>query len=615
MVVDLGGRWQKTGLKRGEAVTIGIGRAALTAILACGLYGQAHAVELRFQVGGDEDLGDVIESASLLTQTVAEEDVSRRDVVAAAQADYSRLLAALFERGHFGPVISITVDGVEAAQLPIIGSGAPVDTVVVQVAPGPVFLFRETTIAPLPPGAEPPEGFAPGETAGTAILRQATAQGIEAWRAIGYAKAELDSQQITADHPAERLDARLTLGPGPRLTYGPLTIQGNEAVRTGTIRRIADIQQGRTFDPIELRDAARRLQRTGAFRSVAVVEADSPTPDATLPLTIQVTERLPRRFGIGAEIGTTEGLELTSFWLHRNLTGFADSFRAEAEISGIGGDSGGEDYRLGFAYNRPATFNPETDLFVTGELESLDQPEFSSDRVEIQAGARRIVSDEFQYTYGLSVEYSEVSDAFGEREFLILSAPLEATYDRRDDPLSPADGYYVEAGLDPFFGVRTAGAGVRLTGDLRGYQAFGSGRATVVAARIQFGSVAGPDIEDVPASDLFFSGGGGTVRGQPFQSLGVELDGGREVGGKSFLGLSGELRRRVTDSIGLVGFVDYGLVSPEANWADGEGHVGAGLGLRYATGIGPIRVDLGVPVSGPGDNEGFEIYIGIGQAF
>ncbi|MGB3554277.1 MAG: autotransporter assembly complex family protein [Jannaschia sp.] len=573
------------------------------------------AVELRLAMPVENDLARSVQTASLVAQAIRDGETTRRDIVAAAQADYRRLLAVLFDAGYFGPVISITVDGEEAAGLPIVGRGGSVASVTIAVQPGPRFVFGSATIAPLPPGAVPPDGFAPGQPAGTDILREATADGIDAWRLRGYAKAELAGQDIVADHASDQLNVGLTLAPGPRLSYGPVFVDGNEDVRERQIARIADLRQGRVFDPEEVTEAARRLQRTGAFRSVAIVEADEIGPASTLPLTIQVAERLPRRIGAGAEIGTTEGLGLSAFWLHRNLTGLADSLRLEGEVEGIGGDSGGADYRLSFAYNRPATFNPETDLFVTGKVERLDQPDFQADRAELSVGARRIVSDEFQYTYGLSYSRSRVTDAFGTRNFSIVSVPLAAQYDRRDDPLDPSDGYYVEAELKPFHGFKTAGSGLRFLADARGYQGFGSDDRTVIAARLQVGTVVGPDLAEVPANDLFFSGGGGTVRGQPFQSLGVRLPSGRQVGGRSFLGLSTELRQGVTEKIDVVGFVDAGMISAASDWSDGETHVGAGFGVRYATGIGPIRVDLGVPVSGPGDNTGVEIYIGIGQSF
>ncbi|WGH77700.1 autotransporter assembly complex protein TamA [Jannaschia ovalis] len=575
----------------------------------------AQAATLRFALPEDEDLADSLQAASLLAETVTDPEARRLDIVAAAQADYRRLLAVMFENGYFGPVISIQIDGTEAAALPVVSGNGAVESVTVTVQPGPRFLFRRAEIAPVPPGTAIPEGFAAGRPAGTDILRETTAAGIGAWRARGHAKAELAAQEIVAIHPENRLDAVLTLAPGPRLRYGPVVVAGAERVRETRISRIADLREGRVFDPEEIDDAAQRLQRTGAFNSVAIVEAEAIGPGDTLPLTIQVAERLPRRFGVGAELSSIDGLSLSAFWLHRNLTGNADSFRVEGDIEGIGGGTGGEDYILSFAYNRPATFNAETDLYANAFIESLDQPNFTAERAGVEVGARRIVSDEFSYSYGVAYERSRVTDAFGERNFSILSLPLEAEYDRRDQDLDPTNGYYIEASVEPFNGFETAGAGLRFLGDFRGYQGFGGERRTVIAARLQLGTVVGPAIDEVPSTDLFFSGGGGTVRGQEFQSLGVTLPSGQIVGGKSFAGFSAELRQSVTDTIGVVGFYDVGMVSANSDWSDGETHSGAGIGLRYDTGIGPIRLDLGFPVSGPDDQTGFAIYIGIGQAF
>ncbi len=591
------------------------------ALLALSLMpgGAALATQVRLAFPEDADLRDALRGASLTATTVADGQTERRDVVAAAQADYRRLLAVLFENGFFGPVISIRVDGVEAADLPSVGLRGGVEVVTISVQTGPAYLFGATAIAPTAPGTELPEGFAPGAPAGTEVLRATARAGVEAWRAAGHAKAELADQSIVADFAARRVDAALTLAPGPRLTYGAVVVQGAERVRQSQVSRIADLRRGRVYDPEELRAATRRLTRTGAFASVSITEADAIGPGDTLPMTVTVVERLPRRFGFGAELQSDEGFSASAFLLQRNLTGFADSLRVEAEASGIGGATGafggGPDYGLTFAYLRPATFNPETDLFANGGVERLDQPNFRSDRAYLDVGARRIVSEEFEYTYGVGYEFSRTDDAFGERDFSILSLPTTAAYDRRDDPLDPADGYYVEAGLRPFVGFETAGAGVQFDADLRGYQGFGPERRTVVAARVRLGTVAGPALDEVPADRLYFSGGGGSVRGQEFQSLGVTLANGSVVGGRSFLGLSGELRRDVTDSIGVVGFADFGLVSPDATLGDGDSHAGVGLGLRYATGIGPIRFDVGFPVSGPQSDSAFGVYIGIGQAF
>ena len=137
-----------------------------------------------------------------------------------------------------------------------------------------------------------------------------------------------------------------------------------------------------------------------------------------------------------------------------------------------------------------------------------------------------------------------------------------------------------------------------------------------MAARGQIGSILFADAENSPSSYLFYSGGGGTVRGQDFQSLGVDIGGGDELGGTSFIGAQLEARVNVTDSIGVVGFYDAGFVGPESlPFEDGDWHAGAGLGVGYNTGIGPIRLDVGTPTTGDDAGESIEVYIGIGQAF
>ena len=114
---------------------------------------------------------------------------------------------------------------------------------------------------------------------------------------------------------------------------------------------------------------------------------------------------------------------------------------------------------------------------------------------------------------------------------------------------------------------------------------------------------------------LFYSGGSNTVRGQPYKTLGVDLGGGTQIGGRSFVGLSGEIRASLSTKLGAVAFVDTGYIGAESLF-DGSGkwHSGAGLGLRYKTGLGPIRFDIATPV-GSTTGSGIQFYIGIGQAF
>ncbi len=593
-------------------------KSAIAALvgLILGTTTAAHAFELKFSSSTpNTEVNEALERGSLLVPLADDAEATGQDILAAAQAEYGRLVGTLYDQGYFAPVINIRLDGREAAEISPLARITRVGRVDIRVVTGPLFQFGQTNIGPLAPDTELPPSFTTGQRATTGAIRDAVDASVDAWRDVGFAKAAPGRQQITARHDANRLNVDIGVDTGPRLRFGELIITGNERVRTDRIRDIAGLPTGQVFDPAELNKATIRLRRTGAFNVAALSEAEAIGPSDTLPINLQIVEEKPRRFGFGADISTTEGLGLEAFWLHRNLFGGAERLRVEGEIDGIGGDSGGADFRLGARFTRPATFNEDTDFFALTEIERLDQESFSADRFRIEAGIRRFASDEREYTLALGLQHARTEDAFGEREFTVFTAPATAEFDYRDSELDARNGYYAFISLMPFLAIEGTDNGLRSFADVRFYRPLGE-RLTF-AMRGQVGSVAGPALADTPTDFLFYSGGGGTVRGQEFQDLGITLDSGEEIGGRSFLGVQGELRLKTTDSLSLVGFYDAGYIGEEAfpNASDGEWHSGAGLGVRYDTGIGPIRFDVGIPVSGPGDNSGFEIYIGIGQAF
>lgn len=583
---------------------------------AAGQIGAAAELEITGIPAGT-DLYETLAGGSLLVEQTAEDaDPSPQEVVAAAQADYERLLAVLYDNGYFGPVIRITLDGVDAANIPPVNPPGQISRAVIAVDPGPQFRFGPTRIAPTAPGTELPEEFATGQTASLGVLKRTAAAGIDGWRAQGHAKAELTRQDLTARHQDRTITADLRLAPGPRLRFGPLVVEGNEDVRTRRIVEIAGLPEGTVYSPEELRLARERLRRTGAFNAVALQEADVIGPGDTLPITALITEAPKRRFGFGAELSSLEGLTVSTYWMHRNLLGGAERLRLEAEVRGIGGNSGGEDYRLSARFDRPATFNEDTNFYALTTLEQLDEVNFFSRQLDIEAGITRIASENRTYRLGVGLRRAETRDAFGTNRYTLLTLPLGVEFDYRDNELDAKEGYYINASVTPFVAISGADNGVRTYVDARYYKTFGEARPVTFALRGQLGSVYGPDLSVAPADYLFYSGGGGTVRGQPYQTLGVDLGGGQTVGGRSFAGVSAEARVKVTDAIGLVGFADAGYIGAEEFYdGSGEWHSGAGLGVRYDTGIGPIRLDLAVPTSGPETGENFQVYIGIGQAF
>ncbi len=594
--------------------------------LICASFAQitmAQTVDLVLPETAPEDLETAVRAASLTLSLGGDEPAQAQDYVAAARADYRRILTGLFGQGYYGPTVSIRIDGREASTIAPLDAPPTINTITITVDPGQEFAFGRTDLAPVPPETELPADFSTGNTARADVIRTATQTAVTGWREAGYALAASGDQQITANHAAGILDVTVQIIPGQQLTFGTVTIGGNVDVRTERVREIAGVPIGEIYSPNDIARVQTRLRRTGTFSSVAVIESDVAAAGDTLPIDIEVIEEAPRRVGFGAEYSTLEGATLSAFWLHRNLLGGAERFRVEGEASGIAGETGGVDYRIGATFGRPATFRPDIDLTISTALQHLDEPDFTLDQFSFDVGLIQYEDDRTTYTAGIGLLTARERSDVRERSYTLLSLPLSATRDGRDVPLNPTSGYYYSVEARPFVGIEGIGSGGRLYGDARYYITPGASDFVTLAGRLQAGSVLGASITDSPSDFLFYSGGGGTVRGQEYQSLGIDVTqdfgAGPETsrsGGTAFLGGQLEARVNVTEAIGVVGFYDFGIVGDDTFVSsEDEWHAGAGLGVRYNTGLGPIRLDIGTPASGDNALNRVEVYIGIGQSF
>jgi len=573
------------------------------------------ALDFRFQ-GEDSALESALQRASLL-QTARNEGVSDPfEVFTIARAEYGQLIGIFYEAGYYAPSISVRIDGREAADISPLSPPQSVRQVEIITAPGPAFVFGRTALGPVATGTTLPTDFAEGATARSTVIRDATAEAVDGWRDQGHAQAEPVEQQITARHPGNILDVAVQIAPGPRLRFGQLRPDGQERTRPNRIVKIAGLPTGEVYAPRDIQRAAERLRRTGTFSSVALRDAETANPDGTLDINASLVEAPLRRIGAGAEYDTESGGRLSAFWLHRNLFGGAERFRVEGMIGGIGARSGKFDYTLQTEFSRPATFTPDTTLNLGALIETERESDFEARRLRLSADLEHRFSDELTFSggIGLLLERADVGPGFAiRRDYRLLLLPLSVTWDRRDNERAPTRGFYLQGTLTPFLGLQGSDSGARVFADARAYRGFGEDSGVVLAGRAQIGAVFGAALDRTPRDLLFYSGGGGTVRGQPFRSLGV-TSGGVRSGGQGFAALSTEVRVRATETIGVAAFADAGYISEGGFSGSSDWHAGAGLGLRYDTPIGPLRVDVGYPVAGT-TGRGFQLYLGIGHAF
>src|SRR5690606_15069766 len=128
------------------------------------------------------------------------------------------------------------------------------------------------------------------------------------------------------------------------------------------------------------------------------------------------------------------------------------------------------------------------------------------------------------------------------------------------------------------------------------------------------GALAGPALSEIPPDLLFFTGGGGSVRGYGFRSIGVDDGAGGVTGGRYLLEASVEARARFGNNFGAVGFVDGGYVAADTFPGIEQLRLGAGIGIRYYTALGPLRLDAAIPLNKRPGDPAYALYVGIGQA-
>lgn len=596
-------------------------RRSISALALMGICTPIWALDsVEFTVnGGTKTLKSELRAVSLLAGLKGGADTPQ-DILSKAKAEYGALLNAAYAQGFYGPVIHVLLDGHEAASIAPLDVPAQIARIAVTVDAGGAFAFSKTKIAPLPDYAIKTDGFAVGALAASGVIVQAAADGVASWRERGFALAHVAQQSLIADHGPRTVAADITVETGPKLRFGDLSVLGAQSMRPERVQAIAGLPKGQIFSPRELERVNTRLRRTGAFRSVTLSEADRITAPDMLGITANLIEEKVRRIRFSADIATQDGISLGTSWTHRNLLGGAERLTLSGEIVNIGLDTGGLDYNLGATFDRPATFSPDTTLSLGTNFTREKQDASRSTAWNTTGGLIHYFSDTLTGNAGIASHISRVIDPSGATIFRTLSFPLGLSWDTRDIKKNAAQGVFITAGAKPFLGFGVTDNGTRLVLDARGYKAFGADDAVVIAARIQAGAIMGASLAGTPRDDLFLSGGPATVRGQPYKSLGVSVltdSSGTafQTGGTRYLGGTLEGRFKVGRNLGLVGFVDMGQIatagysSNAANW-----HAGAGVGLRYLTAIGPIRLDLAGPVGG-NTGQGLQLYVGIGQAF
>ncbi len=408
------------------------------------------------------------------------------------------------------------------------------------------------------------------------------------------------------------MDVTLRLTPGPVARYGEITFEGAPNVDPRFLRRSVTIRPDSKYNPDELASDRQSLVNTQLFSTVQVDTAKQLDADGRLPVTFKLVERKPRTIGASVGYETDLGPNTTLFWEHRNLFGAGEKLHAALDLSKV-------EQSLNATFTKPAFLSRNQSLIGNASLSHEHTDAYDSRTAEAGIGLQRELIKKLIVSGGLAYTFADIKDNTSDNQIYgLVSVPLTLSWDYSNNLLNPTRGGRTDLTTTPY--VDTLGSGTKFlknTVTQTAYIPILKSPQLILALRGSAGSIVGASRGDVPAITRFYAGGGGSIRGIPYQKAGELNNDNDPLGGRSMLEGSSELRLGVTQSLGVVAFVDSGNVytSTLPDLSDPV-EVGTGMGIRYLTPIGPLRFDVGVPVHPRKKvDDPYQLYIGIGQAF
>lgn len=581
---------------------------ALAALALAFLPREAAALDLAYAtvVSGvpEPELRSVLEEASSLRALESRPPATLAGLERRAETDTQALTELLRSEGYYAGSVAYRIE-----------AGATPVEVALEVTPGPLFLIGDVAVRL--EGA-PPEAYAlrfdlarlglePGAPARAEAILDAERKLVTELGRHGYPLAQAGERDVVVDHRLYAVSVTFVVRTGPFSRFGKAVVEGLEKVDVAYVNRRIAWQEGDPYDTDAVEKTRRALMQSRLFASVKITHADAPDATGHLPIKISVVESDHRVIGAGVGYSTDEGVGGRLSWEHRNLFGKAE--RLKTTLAGT------ERRRRAMTdFVKPDLFGRRNSLVanVTARDENLEA--FDSRSLEGSLGIERELLETLVGSVALSLERTLDEENEGVRGFTLVGFPLTLKRDTTDDLLDPTRGGRTILTVTPYT-ADLSFVVARLKDSF--YRALTPGGGVVAAFWGSIGTIRGEPTPSIPPDKRFFAGGGGSIRGYGLQLVGPLDAGNKPLGGRSIIEAGTELRLRLTDDIGIVPFVEVGSVSDSSTPDFGEKFFwSTGLGLRYYTDFGPLRLDVAFPLDRrTAVDDAFQIYVSLGQAF
>ncbi len=586
---------------------------------------------LKIDTTGDAALDAVITGSSQLAALRKPAPASPFALVARARADVARVHTALDSFGYYQAQVSVTIAGesLDNTTLPDTLSALPQAApaaVLVHIDKGKLFHLRHVELdGTVPAGPARAFTLTPGAPAVASDVLGAGNKLLTALQEDGYALARVDPPVATEIPDAHALDVRFRVTTGPRVDIGPISITGLVRTHESYVRRRLLIYPGELYQPGKIEAARQDLASVGVFSGVKISAAKTLDAAGRIPLRVDVSERKLHAVTFSIAYSTDLGGSAGVTWTHRNLFGNAEQLTLTGTLTGLGGSADkGLGYLARAQFVKPDYYHRDQQLEL--DLSALKQDLISYNQTAEIAGAvlSRKLSKRWTASVGVTATQESILQEGTTRDYTLLALPVTGKYDSTDvatpldDPLHGLRATLIAtpteslSGQDSTFVILQGTASTYF--DLHSLGLARPGQS-VIALRGLVGSAQGASQFELPPDQRFYGGGSATVRGFRYQSIGPAFPDSTPAGGAAIDAATIELRQRVWHNIGVVVFVDAGQVNASSAPFGGRLEEGAGIGARYYTPIGPIRVDIATPITRIQGGDSYELYLGLGQAF
>jgi translocation and assembly module TamA len=499
---------------------------------------------------------------------------------------------------------------------------------IIRVKTGPQFQIRRPSVTWLAPEPDAPAaeagvkamGLVDGQPGRAAEVIAAEGRVVAAVQKRGYADAAADPREVVVDHADQSVSPNFRVRSGALVRLNGVEMTTNGRTRAAWVRKLAPWTSGDVYDPDDVAELERRLLDAAVFDSVTVALAplEKITADGLRPVIVSLAERKGRTIELGASYATTEGTGLDARWTRYNALGRADTLSIFGRLSDL-------DSRAGVDVSLPHWRRPDQTLKGTAQGYDVRTDAYDETGVGVRLDVQRRFTKTSYITIGASTDLSRTQEIrvrtlqpLG-RDLVTIGLLADAALDRSNDPLDPKRGWRLNLRGEPtvIFGRQANVPYLKVTSQGTYYQPLTRQASTVIAGRLKLGSILNGGIPTIPAPRRFYAGGGGSVRGFGYQAVGPRLDDVDDtpLGGLSLMEASVELRQALTERWGFAAFVDAGAIGTNRFPTVKDLSVGAGLGVRYNLGFGPIRIDVATPVNNRKGRAPFQLYVSIGQSF